>query len=432
MKISIYILFLPILFSSLCFSQTAWYPQNSGTTAILQNVFFVDQEYGWASGAHIILHTTDGGNAWVEQLAPPVQIYYVDIFFLDRMSGWACGNEAKIIHTTDGGNTWTEQTNPYTFPNPILYSIYFANPDTGWAFGGDHGTYPTFINRRVILYTTNGGNTWDFQYSNSGNSYPPIYSSHFVNSTEGFVACEYGDIMYTSNGGNTWIEKSPVSSFDLYGIYFTDSNTGWVSGEYLGVPHYASISKTTDGGNSWTTQAFGTDEELTDIYFVDNMRGWAVGGTTGGFGISTILHTTDGGENWLMQSSPTTNTLYGVLFADLNNGWAVGFNGTILAYTNPVSVELEQSSPAGFSLNQNYPNPFNPTTTIEYSIPESGNIKLKVYDSIGEEVATLTNGYKVAGIYKVNFDAARLSSGIYYYKLTSNNFSKVKKMILLK
>ena len=432
MKSIIFTILLTTLFITISFSQGTWSQQNSGTNAILQSVFFVDQDYGWIAGAHIILHTTNGGNTWVEQPAPPVQIYYVDIFFLDRMNGWACGNEAKIIHTTDGGNTWVEQPNPYTFPNPILYSIYFANPDTGWAFGGDHGNYPTFTNHRVILYTTNGGNTWDFQYSNSGNSYPPIYSSHFTSSIEGFAACEYGDIMFTSNGGNTWIEKSPVSSFDLYGIYFTDSNTGWVSGEYLGVPHYASISKTTDGGNSWTTQAFGTDEELTDIYFVDNMTGWAVGGSIGGSGVSTILNTTDGGENWLIQSSPTTNTLYGLSFVDINNGWAVGFDGTILATVIPVPVELDQSSPIEFLLNQNYPNPFNPSTTIEYSIPESGNVKLVVYNSLGEEVATLTNGYKAAGFYKVNLDAAGLSSGIYYYELTSNNFREVKKMILLK
>jgi photosystem II stability/assembly factor-like uncharacterized protein len=520
--VSITILLIALL-SVPIFSQSNWYNQNSGTNAILQDVFFVDQDYGWASGGHIILHTIDGGNTWIEQSAPPVQIYYVDIFFIDRMNGWACGNEAKIIHTTDGGNTWIEQPNPYTFPNPILYSIYFANPDTGWAFGGDHGNYPTFTNHRVILYTTNGGNTWDFQYNNSGNSYPPIYSSHFISSTEGFAACEYGDIMYTSNGGNTWTEKSPVSSFDLYGIYFTDSNTGWVSGEYLGVPHYASISKTTDGGNSWTTEAFETDEELTDICFVDSITGWAVGGSVGGSGVSTILHTIDGGENWTTQTSPTTNALYGLSFSDINNGWAVGFNGTVIAYTNSVPVELKSftaavdkndillnwqtstekdnsgfkilrsskiennwnqigfveghgttteensysfvdrnlesgnysyklvqidfdgtqneseivsveigSQPTEYSLSQNYPNPFNPSTTIIYSIPEGSNVKLVVYNSLGEEVAVLKNNFEEAGSYRINFDASKLSSGSYYYQLNSGEFSSIKKMIILK
>ena len=326
------------LFSQNCFSQSLWNSENSGTNAILQDVFFVDQDYGWASGGHIILHTTDGGNTWIEQPAPPVQIYYVDVFFIDRMNGWACGNEAKIIHTTDGGNTWIDQPNPYTFPNPILYSIYFANADTGWALGGDHGNYPTFTPRRVVLYTTNGGNSWDFQYSVSNEL--PIYCSNFISPTEGFAASESGDVIHTSNGGNSWVETSPITSYRLFGIYFPDSNTGWVSGEYLGVPHVASISKTTDGGTTWDTQSFGTDQYLQDIYFVDDLTGWAVGGTIGGFGVATILHTTDGGITWNQQNAPTNNTLLGVDFADVNNGWAVGMNGTVLTYNNPLPVEL--------------------------------------------------------------------------------------------
>ncbi len=88
--------------------------------------------------------------------------------------------------------------------------------------------------------------------------------------------------------------------------------------------------------------------------------------------------------------------------------------------------------PTEYSLSQNYPNPFNPTTTIEYSIPENGNVKLVVYNSLGEEVTTLVNAYKEAGSYKVNFGAVRLSSGIYYYRLISGTYLSVKKMIVLK
>jgi len=512
------------LFSIPFFAQSNWYAQNSGTNAILQDIFFVDQDYGWIAGAHIILHTTDGGTTWVEQPAPPVQIYYVDIFFLDRMNGWACGNEAKIIHTTDGGNTWVEQPNPYTFPNPILYSIYFANPDTGWAFGGDHGNYPTFTNHRVILYTTNGGNTWDFQYNVPDEK--PLFAAHFISSTAAFAAAEWGDIMYTSNGGNSWLAKTSISSYELYGIYFANSTTGWVAGEYLGVPHVSSISKTTDGGNSWNTQTFGTDEYLEDIYFVDDMTGWAVGGTIGGSGgtqHTTILHTTDGGESWALQNTPSTSTLLGISFVNEGYGWAVGVDGVVLAYENTVPVELTSftasvnnknmnirwrtaseknnsgfeilrsiqnednwnqigfveghgttteendysfvdkdlesgnysyklvqvdfggtqteseiinvevnSQPEEYSLSQNYPNPFNPTTTIEFSIPQSENVKLIVFNSLGEEVATLVNEFKESGKHEIDFKEIDIPSGVYYYKIIAGSFAETKKMILLK
>ncbi len=95
-------------------------------------------------------------------------------------------------------------------------------------------------------------------------------------------------------------------------------------------------------------------------------------------------------------------------------------------------VEVEILTPIEFSLSPNYPNPFNPSTTIQYSIPKSGNVKLIVYSSLGEEVATLVNNYEEAGKYKINFDASGLSSGIYFYKLQTNNFNQIRKMILLR
>lgn len=90
------------------------------------------------------------------------------------------------------------------------------------------------------------------------------------------------------------------------------------------------------------------------------------------------------------------------------------------------------STPTSYTLGQNYPNPFNPSTKIGYSIPVEGFVNLDVYNSIGQKVATLVNESKTAGTYEVNFDAARLSSGIYFYKISSGNFTETKKMILMK
>ncbi|MBI1937620.1 MAG: T9SS type A sorting domain-containing protein [Ignavibacteriales bacterium] len=103
-------------------------------------------------------------------------------------------------------------------------------------------------------------------------------------------------------------------------------------------------------------------------------------------------------------------------------------------------IEDEENLPTEFSLSQNYPNPFNPTTTISFTLPLSGYTTLKVYDILGREVATLVNEYQQAGQYNVEFGTqlarqggnAELSSGIYFYKLTTGNYSAVRKMILLK
>ena len=88
--------------------------------------------------------------------------------------------------------------------------------------------------------------------------------------------------------------------------------------------------------------------------------------------------------------------------------------------------------PDVYSLNQNYPNPFNPVTRISYAIQNGGFVSLKVFDILGREVASLVNEVKTAGYYTVDFDASRLSSGIYFYKLSSGTYTNIKKMVLIK
>jgi len=107
----------------------------------------------------------------------------------------------------------------------------------------------------------------------------------------------------------------------------------------------------------------------------------------------------------------------------------VDFDGTF-TYSNEVEVDV--TAPLSFNLDQNYPNPFNPTTNINYSIQEAGNIILAVYNTVGEKVAVLVNGYSEAGHFEVSFDASNLTSGVYLYKLQSANSVQTKKMMLLK
>jgi hypothetical protein len=95
-------------------------------------------------------------------------------------------------------------------------------------------------------------------------------------------------------------------------------------------------------------------------------------------------------------------------------------------------IDVEFSSPTKFELSQNYPNPFNPVTTISYSLPESGNVKLAVYNLLGEQVAELVNGFKEAGIHKINFNAENFNSGIYLYMLDTEKGTLMNKMTLLR
>ena len=107
----------------------------------------------------------------------------------------------------------------------------------------------------------------------------------------------------------------------------------------------------------------------------------------------------------------------------------IDFDGTF-AYSKEIEVEI--ANPTTYYLVQNYPNPFNPTTTITYAIPKEELVTLKVYNAIGEEVATLVNDVQQMGSYNVNFDASSLPSGAYMYKIQAGNYVETKKMLLLK
>ena len=108
--------------------------------------------------------------------------------------------------------------------------------------------------------------------------------------------------------------------------------------------------------------------------------------------------------------------------------------GTTSAVINVTGIDesLIDINPTNFKLYNNYPNPFNPSTKIRYAIPQTAFAVLKVYSITGQEVATLINEEKTPGVYEVNFDAAKLSSGVYIYRLQAGNFIDVKEMVLLK
>lgn len=126
---------------------------------------------------------------------------------------------------------------------------------------------------------------------------------------------------------------------------------------------------------------------------------------------------------------------YKIKARDLNGYESDWTNIVSIAYGNVYKIgsdAVQKDIPKDFSLSQNYPNPFNPTTTINYSIKESGLVCLKVYDVLGTEVASLVNETKEPGNYSVTFNAANLPSGMYVYILSTGNFVDTKKLILLK
>jgi hypothetical protein len=137
---------------------------------------------------------------------------------------------------------------------------------------------------------------------------------------------------------------------------------------------------------------------------------------------------------WTIDQFSAVNARYvRVNFFNNNQStWAGLWEAEILGGDQSTPIDNENELPKEFLLYQNYPNPFNPSTTIKYQISDNGLVKIDVYNLLGEVVATLVNEQKPAGSYQVQFDASRLASGTYFYKLQEGSFVEIKKMILLK
>ncbi len=150
---------------------------------------------------------------------------------------------------------------------------------------------------------------------------------------------------------------------------------------------------------------------------------WSVVGIVNGLGDSPVGH-----SYRFVDENIVNGMTYSYRLAELAS------NGNRSTMPNIIQVEAgtESALPTQFALLQNYPNPFNPSTQISFSLPEASNVTLVVFDALGRNVGTLVKGTMAAGQHNVNFDAANLSNGIYFYQLKAGEFSAVRKMMLLK
>lgn len=281
---------------------------------------------------------------------------------------WGSG----MYKSTNMGTTWTEINSGFG-GYLAIQSVVATSANIAYAasFGGG------------VFVTLNGGGLWtklnvgyDFVWSVAAiPAINPLNTKLFAGT--------YGDGLYRSlNGGTTWSKVTNLNAPFIYSVVV--DNTGkvyvasWTTGVFM----------SSDNGDTWTSLGMG------------------------GLGVSSIIVNPDNNDVFI-------GTKEGKIFLSKSGG------------LTSVS-DNEESVPTKFELNQNYPNPFNPSTVIRFAIPEAGMFSLKVYNILGQEVATLVDGQLSSGIHKVNFDASRLSSGVYIYKLTGNNVNISKKMILAK
>ena len=286
------------------------------------------------------------GSGW--QPTPASQTFptsqpVVGISYVDPLNGWAAGGQQPapptptcgngfVMHSTDGGNSYVAQGLPAVGLAATFFAIKFTDLSHGWAVGCT-GTAST--QNGLILFTTNGGATWQQATIPAAGALPTqvplgtIFTNVFFlrDNLNGWATGQNGVILHSIDGGQTWLRQATPVSTTIQSVYFSNPLTGWAVGSLSagnGV-----ILVTPDGGATWTrlsqTQNGGLTQRLNGVSFVPGTTdGWAVGSS------GTLAHTVDG-INWTVQTLTSVN-LRDIQMLDSTHGWAVGDSETVIFF----------------------------------------------------------------------------------------------------
>ena len=416
----------------------------------------VDSNIVWIAGGEIsavVYRTINGGSNWISIPTNGLPFELSGIAAKDASTAFVCdyagtktGGNAKVFKTSNAGMNWilidsTGGTNGYF--NGIKFSK--TQPQFGVAFSDPPAGKG---NPYFLLKTTDGGNNWS-RSSTPGipNTFglfytlfvidPMMYGFQIINPTT-IQTKSY----ITKDGGANWINGNQnITYAEGVDLVFSDNKqTGLITN--YNTNH--EIFRTTNGGVNWNSGSTGLN--LSGF----NGASW-ISGTNTVFIYSNastsgnnIIRSDDGGFNWTAQSTSNTPGLMEMDYARYNNtivAYCVSSKGNIIKSRQSVQntgvLQSGNNVPGDFKLYQNYPNPFNPNTKIRFSIASeknngTQNVKLIVYDLLGKEIVKLADNKLSAGSYEVEFNGGNLPSGIYCYRLSTENYVEAKSMILIK
>jgi photosystem II stability/assembly factor-like uncharacterized protein len=297
-----------------------WKLQNSGTSETLTCVYFVDSLNGWVGTySDSILRTTNGGAIW-SKIPTQTNEKIEKIFFINKEIGWCVtspypfwwNKDGIICKSTDGGLTWGKKYQSTT----TLKGVYFINQNEGWAVGFS-SSYAG-----QLLYTSDGGETWNPNPSPSTNLVYGANDILFLNSDTGFVTNRTG-IVKTIDGGKNWynIPIDNMNPTDMFNdISFSDAQNGLICTEY------SVLLETQNGGGNWVQIYTGIDYPFNAVVN-HKPRFWIASDPL-------IYSSSDSGANWFPQDTIKAGGTSTIYFVNDSLGWFVGSYGTILKTEN--------------------------------------------------------------------------------------------------
>lgn len=401
-----------------------WTEQFTGDTVILKSVSAVDNNIAWVSGdIQRIYRTTNGGTNWVRR--PPGIIPYPlslsNIFAVDENLAFVTGTSGTstyVYRSSNGGSSWSQV---FAQQFGFINSVWMTSPTNGFIQGDP-------VNGRWSLWkTSNGGLTWDsagMYLHDAGGEFGTV-NCLYVYPDIGQTSIWYGTnnyrVYHSTNSGMNWTSQLTPTSQYIYSIWFNSLTNGMRGG--------SGIYYTSNSGQNWNlTSTLISNSGMTG----EGNKWWSVQSYS-----PSIFYSSNNGTNWSTQFYDTAIQFTHITIPrnHLNqySVWAVGNPGKIYKMDAMVGVQqISDEIPEEYYLSQNYPNPFNPSTKINFKIPLSGFVKINIYNTLGKEIKTIIKEYMNAGSYEIQFDAVDLRSGVYFYKIETDKFIAVNKMMLIR
>ncbi len=444
------------------------------------NVYVSGASTGSGSGLDycVVKYNSAGVQQWASRYNGPGnatdEVYSLqfdnsgNVYITGYSNGGSTGDDiCTIKYNSSGAQQWMVRYNGSANNDDYGNSIAIDNAGNSYVTGAVTRT-GSDLDYITVKYNASGVQIWSVFYNGPGNG-EDFPSSNAIDANGNIFVTgysygstsgpDYCTIKYNNSGAQQWVQRydGPDGWDESWNIILDPAGNVYITGNSAGVgtgDDYCTIKYNNSGVQQWIARYTGSDSsndycnwvapDANGNVYVTGIVGDGVGNQQN---IVTVGYNSAGVQQWVQTYNGIGNEFdsgNALTVDNQGNVYVTGGSDNIgntdfvtIKYSSTIGIQpISTEIPDKFQLKQNYPNPFNPSTRIQFSIPnaatDSRSVKLEIYDISGKLIRTLLNEDLSAGMYEIDFEASGLATGTYFYRLTTDNFTETKKMLLIK